>query len=76
MLANIDEVGGKKRKQNLREFGDQARLSLELVTLKDDCESTSTSKTLRRSARPISTALSDLFSELEFDSRSERSRSG
>lgn len=36
VLASIDEVGGKKRKENLREFGDQARLSLDLSTIKTD----------------------------------------
>jgi DNA polymerase-1 len=38
LLANIDKVSGKKRKENLEEFADQARLSLQLVTLKYDCD--------------------------------------
>ncbi|MGM0556151.1 MAG: DNA polymerase I [Myxococcota bacterium] len=67
VLANIDEVGGKKRKQNLREFGDQARLSLELVQLRDDCEVDFDLDQLRLSKPDIS-KLTDLFSELEFDS--------
>lgn len=36
LLANIDKVSGAKRKENLTNFADQARLSLELVTVKDD----------------------------------------
>lgn len=36
LLANIDKVSGAKRKENLTNFADQARLSLELVTIKCD----------------------------------------
>ncbi|OQY22584.1 MAG: DNA polymerase I, partial [Desulfobacteraceae bacterium 4572_35.2] len=35
LLANIDQVKGKKRQENLHTFADQARLSRELVTLID-----------------------------------------
>ncbi len=33
LLANIDSVSGKKRKENLREFAEQARLSRQLATI-------------------------------------------
>ncbi len=33
VLANVDKITGKKRKENLLEFADQARQSLELVTI-------------------------------------------
>lgn len=36
LLANIDAVSGTKRKENLTNFADQARLSLDLVTIKTD----------------------------------------
>lgn len=36
LLANIPAVSGKKRKENLTNFADQARLSLDLVTIKTD----------------------------------------
>jgi DNA polymerase-1 len=35
VLAHVDEISGDKRKENLRNFADQARLSKELVTLDD-----------------------------------------
>jgi DNA polymerase-1 len=37
VLANIDKVSGPKRRERLTEFADQARMSLELVTLREDC---------------------------------------
>ena len=67
ILNNIEKVGGKKRKQNLREFGDQARLSLELVTLKEDCPIDFELDKLRL-APPNFEALITLFHELEFES--------
>src|SRR5436189_4313368 len=36
VLANIDRVSGAKRKQNLTEHADEARISKQLATLKDD----------------------------------------
>ena len=33
LLANLDKVSGKRRKENLSKFGDQARLSKELATI-------------------------------------------
>lgn len=65
LLANIEEVSGKKRRQNLEEFADQARLSLELVTLKDDCDIEFDLESLRVSP-PDLQELSDLLTELEF----------
>ncbi len=38
LLANIDQVKGKKRQENLREFAEQARLSRRLAALIDDLE--------------------------------------
>ncbi len=38
LLANIDQVKGKKRQENLREFSDQARLSRTLADLVYDLE--------------------------------------
>lgn len=36
LLANVEKVSGAKRKENLRDFGEKARLARTLVTLKDD----------------------------------------
>ncbi len=36
VLENIDAISGKKRKENLTEFADQARLSKQLVTIRTD----------------------------------------
>ncbi len=36
VLANVEKVSGKKRRENLRQFADQARLSRELVTIDTD----------------------------------------
>ncbi|HUW56606.1 MAG TPA: DNA polymerase I [Planctomycetota bacterium] len=38
VLAHVDEIAGKKRQENLRDFADQARLSKDLVILDDDVE--------------------------------------
>lgn len=38
VLAHADEVSGAKRKENLKNFGAQARMSRQLVKLKDDME--------------------------------------
>ncbi|WP_230467586.1 DNA polymerase I [Lujinxingia vulgaris] len=67
LLANIDKVSGKKRKENLTEFADQARLSLELVTLRDDCPIAFDIEHLHLSP-PDFQALAHLFHELEFES--------
>ncbi len=65
VLANIDKVSGTKRKENLREFADQARMSLELVTLKDDCPVELDLEKLRLSA-PSVERLETVFNELGF----------
>jgi DNA polymerase-1 len=38
VLASVDEISGPKRKQNLTEHADDARISKQLATLKDDVE--------------------------------------
>ncbi len=67
LLANIDKVSGKKRKENLHEFADQARLSLELVKLKDDVEVDLDPADLKVTSPSIA-KLTDVMSELEFRS--------
>lgn len=66
LLANIEKVSGKKRKENLETYADQARLSLELVTLRDDCEVELDLERLKLSP-PDVVELGRLFGELEFD---------
>ncbi|MEZ4485457.1 MAG: DNA polymerase [Syntrophotaleaceae bacterium] len=65
LLANIDQVSGKKRQENLRQFGDQARLSKQLVTLIDDLDMDIDYAQLKLS-EPNRKKLTDLFKELEF----------
>ncbi len=67
LLASIDAVSGKKRKENLEVFADQARLSLELVTLKEDCPIEFELDRLRLTP-PDFESLTLLFHELEFQS--------
>jgi DNA polymerase-1 len=38
LLANIDKVAGEKRRENLREHGETARLARKLVILRDDLD--------------------------------------
>ncbi|MEK6277870.1 MAG: DNA polymerase I [Actinomycetota bacterium] len=38
VLASVDEISGAKRKQNLTEHADDARVSKQLATMKDDIE--------------------------------------
>ena len=58
VLAHIDDISGAKRKENLREHADHARISKELATLQRDIDvGTSTSTELRRPrARPLAAA--------------------
>ena len=65
VLASVTEVSGKKLKQNLTEFADQARLSRRLVALKMDCETPLALEDLRWQALD-SEALGELFTELGF----------
>lgn len=65
LLANISEVKGAKRQENLRNYAAQARLSRTLVTLKDDMqlELDDMDFSIRQ---PDSAQLASLFKELEF----------
>jgi DNA polymerase-1 len=65
LLANIDQVAGQKRRENLRQFGEQALLSKKLVSLVDDLslEVDYDNFTL---SEPDRGALTALFKELEF----------
>lgn len=66
LLSRIDEVSGKKRKENLHAFADQARLSHQLVTIKTDVPLDVTIDDLRLSA-PDFAAFDKLCAELEFN---------
>ena len=63
LLANIDRVNGPKRRERLAEFADQARMSLELVTLRDDCPVECDLDALRLTP-PDQEQLEALFAEL------------
>jgi DNA polymerase-1 len=65
LLANIDQVSGKKRQENLRNFGDQALLSKKLVQLVDDLDLTVDYDNFVL-GEPDREALTGLFKELEF----------
>jgi DNA polymerase-1 len=65
LLANIDQVKGKKRQENLREFADQARLSRQLADLIYDLEIDVALDDLLL-VDPDREALGVLFKELEF----------
>lgn len=64
LYQNLDKVSGKKRQENLRENEDKARLSLELVTLKEDCPVDLDLDALQLSA-PDMALLTELMNELE-----------
>lgn len=70
VYENLDKVGGKKRPKSLAEHEDQARLSLELVTLKEDCDLGAELEDLRLTP-PNVEELEELFHELEFESQLE-----
>jgi len=65
LLANIDQVKGKKRRENLREFADQARLSRRLADLVYDLEIDIALDDLSLE-EPDREALGVLFKKLEF----------
>ena len=65
LLANIDQVKGKKRQENLREFADQARLSRHLADLIYDLEIDVVLDDLLL-VEPDREALGILFKKLEF----------
>ena len=64
LLANLDQLKGK-RKENLETYGDQARLSKQLVTLIDDMELNLDYSTFDL-GEPDRKALTELFKECEF----------
>ncbi len=65
LLANINQVKGKKRQENLREFADQARLSRQLADLIYDLEIDVALDDLLL-VEPDREALGALFKKLEF----------
>jgi DNA polymerase-1 len=65
LLNNIDQVKGKKRQENLREYGDQARLSRQLADLIYDLELDVELDDLTLQ-EPDREALEILFRNLEF----------
>ncbi|MFB6352262.1 MAG: 5'-3' exonuclease H3TH domain-containing protein, partial [Bradymonadaceae bacterium] len=65
VYENLDKVGGKKRPKSLAEHEEQARLSLELVTLKEDCDIDFDLDDLRLTP-PNVAELEEVFRELEF----------
>ncbi len=65
LLANIDKVKGAKRQENLRTFADQARLSRQLVLLREDLPLEVDYDDFALSA-PDREALTALFKEMEF----------
>ncbi|GAB6138224.1 DNA polymerase I [Halanaerobaculum tunisiense] len=67
VLSNIDQVGGKKRKEKLRAQGDTARLSKRLATIKVDCQLEIDFAELVLSDLNTKAAY-DLFTDLEFNS--------
>lgn len=65
LLEHIDEVQGPKRRKKLREYADQARLSRELVTLKDDLD-LNLSQMDFVIPEPDRKKLAEIFQQLEF----------
>jgi DNA polymerase-1 len=64
LLDNLDQVKGKRR-ENLEQYGDQARLSKELVTLVDNLDISVNDNVFEYRA-PDRDALTNLFKECEF----------
>ncbi len=65
LLANIDRVKGEKRRENLRSYADQARLSRKLAALVYDLDIAVTLDELKVE-EPDRPALENLFKQLEF----------
>ncbi|MCX5867580.1 MAG: DNA polymerase I [Proteobacteria bacterium] len=65
VLENLDRIPGEKKKQNLREHAETARLSKKLATLADDVPLEISLPALAP-AEPDRARLSELFRELEF----------
>jgi DNA polymerase-1 len=71
VLANVEEVSGAKRKQNLVEHADDARMSKELATLQYDLE-TGFEPSEAMGAEPDRGALRDFMREFELRAVMER----
>jgi DNA polymerase-1 len=71
VLANVEEVSGAKRKQNLVEHADDARMSKELATLQYDLE-TGVDLGAAMDAEPDRGALRDFMREFELRAVMER----
>jgi DNA polymerase I len=71
VLANVDEVSGAKRKQNLVEHADDARMSKQLATLQYDLE-TGVDLKAAMAAEPDRGALRDFMREFELRAVMER----
>jgi len=71
VLANVENISGKKRKENLTEFADQARQSLELVTICLDAPVDAALDDLATGPADYE-RVSELFADLEFPSLMKR----
>ncbi len=71
VLENVDQVSGAKRKQNLTEHADDARMSKQLATLHADIE-TGVDFDAAMAAEPDRTALRDFMREFELRAVMER----
>jgi DNA polymerase-1 len=71
VLANVEEISGAKRKQNLVEHADDARMSKELATLQYEIE-TGVDLAAAMSAEPDRGALRDFMREFELRAVMER----
>ncbi len=65
LLANVDQVKGKKRQENLKTYADQARLSRQLADLVYDLDIELTQEQMTL-VEPDREELGRLFQELEF----------
>ena len=65
VLENLERISGEKKKQNLREHAEAARLSKKLATLADDAP-IQVSLAALAPAEPDRAQLSELFREFEF----------
>ncbi len=71
VLASVDQISGAKRKQNLVEHADDARMSKQLATLQYDIE-TGVDLTAAMSSEPDRGALRDFMREFELRAVMER----
>ncbi len=71
VLGNVDKISGAKRKQNLVEHADDARMSKELATLRYDIE-TGVDLSAAMSSEPDRGALRDFMREFELRAVLER----